>query len=1023
MKSGPLISVIVPVYNVEKYLSRCVDSIRNQIYQNLEIILVEDGSTDTSAKIAKEYAELDRRVQVVSHEENKGLFQARITGVTHATGKYIAFVDSDDYISIDWFYQLLKKAEATDADITVGEWCFDHEGGDKVYCNLDPFRIHDYELNGEEVLDAFMEQAGRSFSWTVVWNKLYRKTLWEKAIEQFKEFSTEHGHMLMWEDILFSSGIWIYAQRVVNVHNILYYYYKHSGASTARKAGSERNLKYIRDSSAAMHFMKTGLVRTGAWGRQEKNYNEWLKNAANIVHHDLVIFLGSREYASKIREAFEFDGKFESPDAFFYKTNTTVAPAFQWMEDIKTTIVSPDTDYVSFDIFDTLIQRPFLEPTDLFELLADKLNEVSSTYIDFKFIRESAERECRENVALHTPSKEEITLEEIYQYIENHYVIDPNLLNALKEKEIDLEYKLCYTRETGKSLYQLAQDAGKRVILCSDMYLPVELISKILEKNGYIGYYKLYLSSDLMLTKHTKNLFKFVLRDLGIQNAGSIIHIGDNWNSDVENPKSLGFQVGHLSKAADMFRSLNPGIYSGELYPQIFQNNNFKVDYQEGLKSFSDARKVLGIVSNKVFDNPYISFNRNSDFNCDPNMVGYMAMGPHLLGICNWLLTSCIRENVPTVHFVARDGYLLKKAFDLFNHSDTKSTYIRLSRRALILADVERIEDLYSITKKIAILHCSGEKLAEYLSPIIPEEKRGKLEEILSNHNIYYARNFKNLREFESCMKVFIEELVDMTMLANYKENLKSYFSSMIQPGDYIFDIGYSGRPEAALSNLLGYPVGSFYIHVNSEVAGKRQQRYDCPCYCFYDYKPCITGVIREHLMMELGPSAIAYEQKDGGIAPVFEAYMPSYESDMVTELIQQASLRFVQDFISFFGDLQEKFQMPKELFSSMYEYYLHYSKPFDREMFSHLTFEDKLGEGKEFSVLDFWNHEIQVKRLATESTWSSSVPTLATPVAALADLYADGLFVKLYVKLNKFAPKGSARREWMKKIASLFIK
>ena len=106
-----LISVVVPVYNVEDYLNRCVDSIVNQTYKNLEIILVDDGSTDSSGKICDDCAKDDERIKVI-HKENGGLSDARNAGIDIASGKYITFVDSDDVIShdcVNFLYELLKN--------------------------------------------------------------------------------------------------------------------------------------------------------------------------------------------------------------------------------------------------------------------------------------------------------------------------------------------------------------------------------------------------------------------------------------------------------------------------------------------------------------------------------------------------------------------------------------------------------------------------------------------------------------------------------------------------------------------------------------------------------------------------------------------------------------------------------------------------------------------------------------------------------------------------------------------------
>ena len=113
MNNTDLISVIIPVYNVEQYLNRCVDSVINQTYKNLEIILIDDGSTDNSGKICDEYSQKDKRVKVI-HQKNMGVSNSRNKGINIAKGKYITFVDSDDvlncqYIEFIRFFLILYR--------------------------------------------------------------------------------------------------------------------------------------------------------------------------------------------------------------------------------------------------------------------------------------------------------------------------------------------------------------------------------------------------------------------------------------------------------------------------------------------------------------------------------------------------------------------------------------------------------------------------------------------------------------------------------------------------------------------------------------------------------------------------------------------------------------------------------------------------------------------------------------------------------------------------------------------------
>ena len=104
------ISIVIPVYGTEQYLERCINSVIKQNYRNLEIIVVNDCSPGNAEEIINKYSKLDKRILYLKHEENRGLFQARITGAKKASGDYIAFLDSDDYINFDFYYGLLKKA-------------------------------------------------------------------------------------------------------------------------------------------------------------------------------------------------------------------------------------------------------------------------------------------------------------------------------------------------------------------------------------------------------------------------------------------------------------------------------------------------------------------------------------------------------------------------------------------------------------------------------------------------------------------------------------------------------------------------------------------------------------------------------------------------------------------------------------------------------------------------------------------------------------------------------------------------
>lgn len=172
-------------------------------------------------------------------------------------------------------------------------------------------------------------------------------------------------------------------------------------------------------------------------------------------------------------------------------------------------------DVISFDIFDTLLVRPYKRPTYLFfELEKRKKME------GFGRARIAAEQRARER----HPDIEDITLDHIYQEIED-------VFKDLKRDEMALEEEVLFVNLPVYEVYQYALKRGKRIIICSDMYLPKDFLESVLYEKGYEGFFEMFVSSDSMLTKSSGNLYKYILKKLNIC-SDAILHIGDNLDSD-----------------------------------------------------------------------------------------------------------------------------------------------------------------------------------------------------------------------------------------------------------------------------------------------------------------------------------------------------------------------------------------------------------------------------------------------------------------------------------------------------------
>ena len=211
---NPLISVIVPIYNVEKYLARCVDSIVNQTYKNLEIILVDDGSPDRCPQMCDDYAKKDSRIKVV-HKKNGGLSDARNAGLAVATGEYISFIDSDDYVSDDFFECLLDVMNKENSDIAECSVVKFYEDN-----RFDEFS-DDLSVKTYDTQDAMSALIAENQFHQHVWNKLYKTEL-------VKDIPYAVGKLN--EDEFWTYQVFGRANKVSKLNKTMYYYFQRNSS-------------------------------------------------------------------------------------------------------------------------------------------------------------------------------------------------------------------------------------------------------------------------------------------------------------------------------------------------------------------------------------------------------------------------------------------------------------------------------------------------------------------------------------------------------------------------------------------------------------------------------------------------------------------------------------------------------------------------------------------------------------------------------------------------------------------------
>lgn len=209
-----LISIIVPIYNVEKYLRRCVDSIAKQTYRNLEILLIDDGSTDSCGKICDEYAAFDKRINVI-HKTNGGLSDARNVALDICTGDYIVFIDSDDFVSELYIENLYNSIIFSGADMSSCQFIEFYDGGSAPQAkSISKKDI--LVLNSERYLEKMLYQ---NFAETCAWGKIYKRFL-------FDDIRFPYGKL--YEDVPTTYKVILKCMKTAIIPNTDYYYYQRS---------------------------------------------------------------------------------------------------------------------------------------------------------------------------------------------------------------------------------------------------------------------------------------------------------------------------------------------------------------------------------------------------------------------------------------------------------------------------------------------------------------------------------------------------------------------------------------------------------------------------------------------------------------------------------------------------------------------------------------------------------------------------------------------------------------------------
>lgn len=966
--SQPLLSVIVPCYNVEKYVEKCIKSIVGQSYKNIEVICVDDASPDDCYNILARMAKEDSRIKILRHEKNRGLFHARLTGVAAARGEFIAFVDSDDYVSSDWFRPLVKNAVDTKADLVLGNIIEVNQDGWKHYSNICRNLPRGLKhLYGNEVYKTFMANRGSLYYWHVMWNKVYRKTFFDSCVPFYSEITER---LVMTEDIAFSCVLYSYAKNVQLVDNDCYFYCRHEDASTSNTLSAEKIIRNMQDVIKVFAFFKRVLEKRGIYSEVQEDYLEFRAKYFRIWSNSITV-AGLSENKEVVNELLKGFGEKELSACSEYEfhlnsLNTSWDDRF---EKLLSEIQDEKIKVVSFDVFDTLVKRPLWVPEDVKYFVQYEAREILSGFEENTYIkmRTEAEQRCRELSIAKDSTCEDVTIEEIYATMGKIYGLPSHITEALMQKELEVELKILLPRNSGKQLFEAALAFGKKVIIVSDMYMRATFMEKILDKCGYKGYNRVYVSSEYRKLKYSGNLFRIVLGDvrrhLGVA-PEEILHIGDTWQNDIIVPRLLGMKASFLPKAVDVFTGNVGDIYNGDCVSFMKKNLSDMFDTRK-LAGQLPLRTMYGVIANNYFDNPFNSFQKNSKFNGDPFYMGYFALGTYLFGIAKWVYELAIEHNYEKIAFIARDGFVVKKIFDEIvkcTNSSIKSDYIYATRKSVLPYVMDSKEKMFTADNFVNIYSRDYTylKFLQLFSPVTRPLTEDIREQYLKK-GIFLEETIGNQKRFNRFITVFNSISYDEAKAKEAKEMASSYYSSILQGKCATFDVGYSGRIQKSLSELCGKPIDAFFLHDNGHSTKMMAKSGNFRTYNYYEYNPLATDILRETFISENSSSCIGIEKRKDEIIPVFGKQKSDYIQDFAIDLMQRASVSYSKDFLYSFSDYLDILSLRNIESGFLFEYFCTNVTEFDKFVFINHKIEDQVYSGFEgLSLVYRWNENLQ---------------------------------------------------------------
>ncbi|WP_101876301.1 hypothetical protein [Lachnoclostridium edouardi] len=555
---------------------------------------------------------------------------------------------------------------------------------------------------------------------------------------------------------------------------------------------------------------------------------------------------------------------------------------------------------VSFDIFDTLLVRPTVVPTDLFKIIGKR---AGFSPITFKEMRKTAEQEARKQKPFNV---DDIQLEDIYKQFSNLFSISAEKAKNIMEIELDVEEQYLYARQSIKDVFYKALDAGKEVIITSDMYLPKDFLERVLKKNGYTGYKHFYLSCEIGKAKGTGKIYQEIIADYaqkGIK-ASQIIHIGDNSSADVRQAKSIGLNAEHVPSAISIFKSKKE-------WNRLITNNH----------ADTDNTFLIGFLANDMFDDPFFPFASYSILNGDIKNLAYLT-APFLLSATKWILEDSINNHIDKLLLAYRDGYIPEKIYNKLTEYYPKAPKLKpiyLSRKIRYFYASKKENGLFSSIFDLP----ADPKMSVYdfiTKRLLITEDRDKIQalSIFLKHGYGSSKNEIGKSEKYLSFLSELEPLFNKYAFSKVKV-IDEYCKSCIENSDKniaCFDIGYRGSVSRFLKDEIGISNIGYHFLATPLLNTSSNKEYNLKSYVQYGFNiptetKILHALLEDVISLHEGSAIDILKNKNG-----FSIIKDDSDENPSILSVQDQIIKYCEKFIALFN---------KDIPQLHFDHYLHF--------------------------------------------------------------------------------------------------